>query len=64
MGIYVPGVSIPEDRDIVIVVHPDGAARSEVRENWGLHMVGSDAIEIDDRKFFRIYNLLKEVSNE
>lgn len=64
MGIYVPGVSIPEDRDIVIVIHPDGAARSEVRENWGLHIVGSDAIEIDDKKLFEIYNLLKGESNE
>lgn len=64
MGICVTGVTIPEDRDIVIVVHPDGAARSEVRENWGLHIVGSDAIEIDDKKLFEIYNLLKGESNE
>lgn len=54
MGIYVPGVTIPKDRDIVIVVHPDGAARSEVREDWGLHIVGSDAIEIDDKDFLEL----------
>ena len=36
MGIYIKGISIPKDRDMEIVIHPDGAARVEVKEDYGL----------------------------
>ena len=50
MGIYIKGVSIPKDRDMEIVIHPDGAARVEVKENYGLRLVGTDAINIKENR--------------
>ena len=50
MGIYIKGVSIPKDRDMEIIVHPDGAARVEVKEDYGLHLIGTDAINIEENR--------------
>ena len=48
MGIYIKGVSIPKDRDMEIVIHPDGAAPVEIIEDYGFHMIGTDAIDIEE----------------
>lgn len=50
MGIFIKGVSIPKDRDMEIVIHPDGAARVEVKEDYGLRLVGTDAINIKENR--------------
>ena len=50
MGIFIKGVSIPKDRDIEIIIHPDGAARVEVKEDYGLRLVGTDAINIKENR--------------
>lgn len=59
MGIYIKGVSIPKDRDMEIIVHPDGAARVEVKEDWGLHLIGTDAYEIDDKILEQFMDIIK-----
>lgn len=51
MGIYLKGVSLPTDRDMMVIIHPDGAARVEVKKDWGTHLVGTDAYEVDDDYF-------------
>ena len=58
MGIYIKGVSIPKDRDMEIIVHPDGAARINIQEDWGLHLIGTDAYEIDEKHFTEIYEAM------
>ena len=50
MGIYIKGISIPKDRDMEIVIHPDGAARVEVKEDYGVRLVGTDAINIKENR--------------
>ena len=50
MGIFIKGVSIPKDRDMEIIIHPDGAARIEVKEDYGLRLVGTDAIDIKENR--------------
>lgn len=50
MGIFIKGVSIPKDRDMEIIIHPDGAARVEVKEDYGLRLVGTDAINIKENR--------------
>lgn len=55
MGIFLKGVSLPTDRDMTIVIHPDGAARIEVQEDWGLHLIGTDAYEVDEKHFAEIF---------
>ena len=46
MSIYIKGVDIPKDKECVITIQPDGSARWEVKEDWGLHMVGTDAVNV------------------
>ena len=58
MGIYLKGVSVPKDRDMNIIVHPDGAARVEVQEDWGTHLIGTDAYDIDEKYFAEIYKAM------
>lgn len=55
MGIYIKGVSIPRDRDMEIIVHPDGAARVEVQEDWGIHLIGTDAYDVDEKHFAELF---------
>ena len=54
MGIYLKGVSLPTDRDMMVIIHPDGAARVKVQEDWGLHLIGTDAYEVDENYFSEI----------
>lgn len=58
MGIYIKGVSIPRGRDMEIIVHPDGAARVEVKEDYGLRLVGTDAYDVDEKLFAEIYEAM------
>ena len=58
MGIYIKGVSIPKDRDMEIIIHPDGAARINVQEDWGLHLIGTDAYDVDEKHFVEIYEAM------
>ena len=58
MGIYIKGVSIPKDRDMEIIVHPDGAARVELKEDWGLHLIGTDAYEVDDKALEQFMDII------
>ena len=58
MGIYLKGVSLPTDRDVKVIIHPDGAARIEVQEDWGTHLIGTDAYEIDEKYFAEIYKAM------
>ena len=58
MGIYLKGVSLPTDRDMMVIIHPDGAARVEVKEDWGLHLIGTDAYEVDKKHFVEIYKAM------
>lgn len=58
MGIYLKDVSLPTDRDMMVIIHPDGAARVEVKKNWGIHLVGTDAYEVDEKHFTEIYKAM------
>lgn len=58
MGIYIKGVSIPKDRDMEIIVHPDGAARVEVKEDYGLHLIGTDVYEVDDKALEQFMDII------
>ena len=58
MGIYIKGVSIPKDRSMEIIIHPDGAARVNVQEDWGLHLIGTDAYDVDEKHFAEIYEAM------
>lgn len=58
MGIYIKGVSIPRGRDMEIIVHPDGAARVEVQEDWGLHIIGTDVYDVDEKHFAELYETM------
>ena len=58
MGIYIKGVSIPRGRDMMVIIHPDGAARVEVQEDWGLHIIGTDAYDVDEKHFAELYETM------
>ena len=58
MGIYIKEVSIPKDRDMEIIVHPDGAARVEVKEDYGLRLVGTDAYDVDDKALEQFMDII------
>lgn len=58
MGIYIKGVSIPKDRDMEIIVHPDGAARVEVKEDWGTHLIGTDVYDVDDKALEQFMDII------
>lgn len=61
MGIYIKGVSIPKDRDMEIIVHPDGGVRIEVKEDYGLRLVGTDAYDVDEKHFVEFYKAMMKL---
>ena len=58
MGIYLKGVSFPIDCDMEIIVHPDGAARVEVQEDWGIYLIDANAYDVDEKYFAEIYEAM------